>query len=1127
MKKMSKKISIKLYLDGAPQFNSDIRNINNNLKMLSSELKVSSEQFKSNQNSMEALESKSEILNKQYEEAGKKVERYAERLQEIAKAHEKATSDYEEHNAALQKEQEKLEVIEKTFGKTSEEYKRQSEVVEKLSQDVNQTSDVLERLDAEEVKVQTSLNNATAEQIKYGQELTRTNAYLEEAKNSTDGCAKSIDQYGRDVSKADENTDKLTENLDKLAQNAALEKTGEAAKKLLENLIECAETAETFEYSIAKVQSIARASEEDLKGMSDEIRRVSTEMGYSANEVSEAVYQAISASVDASEAVGFVEDATKLARAGFTETTTAVDVLTTAINAYGKEANTTKHIADDLITTQNLGKTTVNELAQVMGTVIPTASALGVSLDQLSTMYVLLTKQGINTANATTYIRAMMNELSDAGSDLSETLGDISGHTFGELMAQGKTVGDVMQMLGDSVNGDSEDFKNLFSNVRAGLGGLSLFNQGADAFNSTLEKMGDNAGAADEAFATMADTAVMTNERFRASVENLKIAVGESLSPTIDDFKKKGIGVLEWITRIVEENPKLVNALAGAATGMVATTAAVTGLTVAIATLKLAFGDIKGAAVAIGAIVGGTALGAFGSLALAAENSAKKIEQSVDALKKTHEATKETAQTSQISAEHAHALAARYAELADCADLTDAEFEELNNIITELNNSVPGLSLAYRENKNVVEEGTVAIKDNIDAMIAQMKYQSDLEELTALYKEQAEAEKAVKEASDELTSAQEALAQKQYDLDHGFETSGEGIGDLERKVRKLTESQKEAQDIYDENKTKIEELSGSVEDYTKKTLEMEKAEEDAAASKLAEEQAQKDLEDAITASTEAIGKQIGVLDEWKEKSSVTFSEMQKRWEDQNKGIKQYSDDLAYVKGIIDSDADPAIKQLAEDMVSMGSNGAAELHEFVEGLRGLDDNTGAMAKLAETWQEHIDNIKTAEGIYASITLQEKGYVDESNALFETYYSGSEEAQKTHNEAMTKMASQGPKDQAKAIEKEMPKVETASQTVAETALKAAEETYAMEGGRSTVFYDMGESISNSMAEGMTNGTNTVAGAMKDLCEAAINAVDLSKVTEKLSTKVSEVVKNAEAGLEKTISNADRKARMQSGG
>ena len=135
-------------------------------------------------------------------------------------------------------------------------------------------------------------------------------------------------------------------------------------------------------------------------------------------------------------------------------------------------SNTTAHIADDLITTQNLGKTTVNELAESLGTVIPTASALGVSLDQLSSMYVLMTKQGINNANATTYIRAMMNELSDSSKDVSKYLGELTGHTFGELMSQGYTLGDVMKILGDSVDGNSESFKNLFGNVRAGLGAL-------------------------------------------------------------------------------------------------------------------------------------------------------------------------------------------------------------------------------------------------------------------------------------------------------------------------------------------------------------------------------------------------------------------------------------------------------------------------------------------------------------------------------------------------------------------------------------------------------------------------------------------------------------------------------
>jgi len=1124
---MAKKISIKLYLDGATQFNSDIRKIDTSLRQLQSEMKKNAEVFKSNQNSIEALRAKSETLNKQYEEAGKKVQRYAERLQEIAKAHEKASSDYEKHTASLQREEERLASLEKTQGKSSEEYKKQADVVAELSQKVDQTVGVLEQLDTKEIQIQTSLNNATAEQVRYGRELSQTNAYLEEAQKSTDGCAKSIDKYGRDVSKADENTEKLSLQLEKLARNEALEKMGEGAKKLLENLMECAETAESFEYSLAKVQSIARVSEEDLGAMSDDIRRISVEMGKSTGEISEAVYQAISASVSASEAAGFVEDATKLARAGFTETTTAVDVLTTAINAYGKEANTTAHIADDLITTQNLGKTTVNELAESMGTVIPTASALGVSLDQLSTMYVLLTKQGINTANATTYIRGMLNELSDSGSKLSETLVDLTTHSFGELMQMGYSVGDVMTILGNSVDGDSESFKNLFSNVRAGLGGLSLFNQGADAFNRTLETMKSNAGATEEAFAVMADTAVMTNERFQASAENLKIAVGESLSPALDELKEKGIDVLEWFTNIAEENPKLVQALAGAATGVAALTVAVSAAAAAMAILRLAFGDTVGAAKIFAAMGIAAATGALLGLGTASETAASKIVETNEALERSQEAINNNSLSNQESISRAYELARRYEDLADCADLTDAEFEELNNVIAELNTAVPGLNLAYREQKDAVDKTTLAHKDLIDAMIRETEHQADLEQMKQLYDQRSKAAENLKAAEEALAEAQEKIASGSERARYSVLGVGTATSQAALETGVLTSELEKARENYNKADEALNSLTSKIADYEVQTQKATEAEQAAVASKELEKKAQEDLEASVAEATEAIGNQINILDEWKEKSSVTFAEMQKRWEDQNKGIKQYSDDLAYIKGVIDSDADPAIKQLAESMVSMGSSGAAELHEFVEGLQGLDDNADGMTKLAETWQEHIDNIKTAEGIYASISLQEKGYVEESGALFDTYYSDSEDAQKTHNEAMSKLASQGPEDQAKAIEQEMPKIETAARTVAESALKATEEAYKLEGGKSTIFYEMGESISNSMAEGMTKGTSTVASAMKELCEAAINAVDLSKATENLSAKVSQVVKSAEEGLSKTIANTNRKARMQSGG
>ena len=67
--------------------------------------------------------------------------------------------------------------------------------------------------------------------------------------------------------------------------------------------------ASSFESSMAKVNSIAKYNTEDLKKMSDEIIDLSNETGQGAEDIAEAVYQAISASVDADKAVKFVEQA--------------------------------------------------------------------------------------------------------------------------------------------------------------------------------------------------------------------------------------------------------------------------------------------------------------------------------------------------------------------------------------------------------------------------------------------------------------------------------------------------------------------------------------------------------------------------------------------------------------------------------------------------------------------------------------------------------------------------------------------------------------------------------------------------------------------------------------------------
>ena len=91
------------------------------------------------------------------------------------------------------------------------------------------------------------------------------------------------------------------------------------------------------------------------------------------------------------------------------DTNTAVDVITTGLNAYGFEAEKATQISDQLFSVIKLGKTTGSELSAVIGQSIPMAANMGVEFAELGASIAIMTRQGVNAANATTQINQVMN----------------------------------------------------------------------------------------------------------------------------------------------------------------------------------------------------------------------------------------------------------------------------------------------------------------------------------------------------------------------------------------------------------------------------------------------------------------------------------------------------------------------------------------------------------------------------------------------------------------------------------------------------------------------------------------------------------------------------------------------
>lgn len=480
----------------------------------------------------EASKEDTKVLAERTEQA----RRFAKAKEEAAKRAEKKAQNLESDTAAAKKNAAALEEA--------------AQADEQLYNSANKTASA-------EQKVADSLNKSEQEAKEYGDAMIK----------AADDSEKLGDKGGNAISE-----------LESIIAGAGIVM---GLKKIGEAFLDCSNSAAQFEASIAKVSTIADTSQVSLSTIESDIMALSRSTGQGAGDLTEASYQAISASVDTAYAVKFVDEANKLAVGGFTQQATAADVLTTAINAYGLAVSEATQVSDMLITTQNLGKTTVDELAQNMGRVIPLAAAYNVEMDNLSTGYAILTKNGIATAESTTYLKSMLNELGDTGSAVAGVLQEQTGQSFAQLTESGYSLGDVLTVIGDSVNGDTTAFNNLWGSQEAGIGALALFNAGAAEFNSTLGKMQDSAGATEKAYMTMTNTTEHAQKRMQNAFGNLGITIGSQLNPVISDLYNGVADVVDGFSEFTDEHPGVTAAITGVSVTLGIGTVALTGYSVA------------------------------------------------------------------------------------------------------------------------------------------------------------------------------------------------------------------------------------------------------------------------------------------------------------------------------------------------------------------------------------------------------------------------------------------------------------------------------------------------------------------------------------------------------------------
>lgn len=527
--------------------------------------------------------------------------------------------------------------------------------------------------------------------------------------------------------------DIIKANLVSEAVTQGIQKLGSALKAAASNAVSMAMSNET---AFAKASTLL--SGDDLTKYFEGLIEMSNRTGVAFTDLAESMYSALSAGVPQDNVLEFVENTVNLSKGGFTQTATAIDIVTTALNAYQMEMSEATHVQDVLITTQNLGKTTVDELASNMGKLIPTANGVNVAFDQLGAMYATVTANGVATAETTTYLNAMINELGASGSTAEKAMQaatagtDMAGKKISEISAMGYDVTDVLKLMDEYAQSTGKSLSDMFSSSE-GAKAASILLSNMEGFKSNITSMIDSAGAASAAAETMMDTTAEKIQVAKNQIDNLTSSIAEQLLPVIGETAQEISDVAD--SSKIDETAKVVgNFISGTLTLLLKNinliASAVTGVTAAVIAFKTAnvltkvIASWQTAALQVTMLGNAQGAAAIKSAALKGELTAQEIVYAVLSGKLDVATAKQIALNTAMNMNPAGIIAVAVGLLATAltgfaisAGTAESAAKELNDAIDQMHDSVES-SIADNEAEMSVLKDKVKRYDELRTAVS-------------------------------------------------------------------------------------------------------------------------------------------------------------------------------------------------------------------------------------------------------------------------------------------------------------------------------------------------------------------------------------------------------------------------
>lgn len=353
-----------------------------------------------------------------------------------------------------------------------------------------------------------------------------------------------------------------------------------------------------FEMAFAQMVGLAGVAAEDVDGLRESVLALSGETAVAPQELADALYFAASAGLDTAAAMDAVTYAAEASAAGMGSAADIVGLVASAVASYGAENINAAEATDILTSTIRAGRADPAELAGTLGRILPIASSLGLTFDEVGGTVAYLSNVFGDTNRTVTAMSGFMVKLVSPTQQGRDALEDM-GTSVEELHAAIRNDGlmgalDLLRTKGFA--GNQQALRMLFDDIEGFQGALALLNDESGSLVGVLDEVKDSTGSLGTAFSAVADTDAFAAKQSWTEVKVAMIEAGDQLLPMVAQLA-------EIVGDLAQKFGELSPTQQAVVLGALAFAAAVGPLLTVMGNLIKVVLLVKGALVALGSAV--------------------------------------------------------------------------------------------------------------------------------------------------------------------------------------------------------------------------------------------------------------------------------------------------------------------------------------------------------------------------------------------------------------------------------------------------------------------------------------------------------------------------------------------